>query len=106
MTTALVVRFAIAIVLDALAFILWDVGTRPPLQLARDVARGARIPRVFAFGLLRLIVGAVLLFDAADVARPGMPTMQTFTFIETGMLIAALLVEQLVGPDLRRVMRA
>jgi hypothetical protein len=106
MTTELVVRFVIAIVLDAAAFILWDVGTRPPLRLAHDVARGVRVPRVFAFGLLRLIVGAALLFAAADVARPGMPTMQAFTFIETGMLIAALLVEQLVGPDLRRRMRA
>ncbi len=103
---ALVLRFAIAIVLDALAFILWDVGTRPPLRLARDVARSVRIPRVFAYGVLRLIVGAALLLCAADVSRPGMPTMQAFTFIETGMLIAALLVEQLIGPDLRRLMRA
>lgn len=106
MTAELVLRFALAIVLDAFAFILWDVGTRPPLQLARDVARGVRVPRVFAFGLLRLIVGGALLFAAADVARPGMPTMQAFTFIETGMLVAALLVEQLVGPDLRRQMRS
>lgn len=99
-------RFAIAIVLDALAFIVWDVGTRPPLRLGRDIARGVRVPRSFALGLLRFIVGAVLLFAAADVARPGMPTMQAFTFIETGMLIAALLVEQLVGPDLRRQLRS
>jgi hypothetical protein len=31
-----------------------------------------------------------------------MPTARAFTLIETGMLVAALLVEQLVGPDLRR----
>jgi hypothetical protein len=31
-----------------------------------------------------------------------MPTMRAFTLIETGMIVAALLVEQLVGPDLRR----
>jgi hypothetical protein len=105
-TIVLVLRFALAIVLDAFAFILWDVGTRPPLRLARDVARGVRVPRVFAYGLLRLIVGAALLLCAADVAQPGMPTMQAFTFIETGMLIAALLVEQLVGPDLRRLVHA
>jgi hypothetical protein len=105
-TVALVIRFALAIVLDAFAFILWDVGTRPPLKLARDVARGVGIPRVFAYGVLRLVAGAALLLCAADVARPGMATMQAFTFIETGMLIAALLVEQLIGPDLRRLMRA
>jgi hypothetical protein len=93
-TLALVLRFALSIVLDALAFIVWDVGTRPPLRLWGD-----------AFGMLRFIFGAALLFAAADVARPGMPTMRAFTFIETGMLVAALLVEQLVGPDLRRQLR-
>jgi hypothetical protein len=106
MTIEIVVRFALAIVLDAFAFIIWDVGTRPPLRLGRDIARGVRVPRSLAFGLLRFVVGGALLFAAADVARPGMPTMQAFTFIETGMLIAALLVEQLVGPDLRRLVRA
>jgi hypothetical protein len=105
-TIALVVRFALAIVLDALAFILWDVGTRPPLRLGRDIVAGIRVPRSLAFGLLRFIVGGALLFAAADVARPGMPSLHAFTFIETGMLIAALLVEQLVGPDLRRQLRA
>jgi hypothetical protein len=104
-TLALVLRFALSIALDALAFIVWDVGTRPPLRLWGDVVRGARMPRSFAFGTLRFVFGAALLFAAADVARPGMPTMRAFTFIETGMLVAALLVEQLVGPDLRRQLR-
>ncbi len=97
-----VLRFALAIVFDALAFTIWDVGTRPPLSLVRDVTRGARVPRVLAYGLIRFLVGIGLLFLAAVVARPAMPSMRAFTFIESGMLIAALLVEQLVGPDLRR----
>ncbi len=103
--TSLVLRFALSIVLDALAFIVWDVGTRSPRKLWSDVVCGTREPRSCAFGVLRFIVGGALLFAAADVARPGMPTMQAFTFIETGMLLAALLVEQLVGPDLRRQLR-
>ncbi len=37
-----------------------------------------------------------------EIVSPAMPTMRAFTFIETGMLIAALLVEQLIGNDLRR----
>ena len=97
-----VLRFALAIVFNALAFTIWDVGTRPPLRLVRDVANGARVPRVFAQGLLRFLIGAGLLFLAAVVARPAMPTMRAFTLLETGMIVAALLVEQLVGPDLRR----
>jgi hypothetical protein len=96
-----VVRFALAIVFDALAFTIWDVGTRPPLRLVRDVARGARVPRMLGAGVLRFLVGLGLLVLAAVVARPAMPTMRAFSLIETGMIVAALLVEQLVGPDLR-----
>ncbi len=97
-----VLRFALAIVFDALAFTIWDVGTRPPLRLIRDVASGVRMRRVFVQGVLRFLIGLGLLFLAAVVARPAMPTMRAFTLIETGMIVAALLVEQLVGPDLRR----
>ena len=97
-----VLRFALAIVFDALAFTIWDVGTRPPLRLVRDVTSGVRAPRVLARGVLRFLIGFGLLFLAAVVARPAMPTMRAFTLIETGMIVAALLVEQLVGPDLRR----
>jgi hypothetical protein len=98
-----ILRFALAIVFDALAFTIWDIGTRPPLRMLRDVASGMRVPRVLARGILRFAIGAGLLFLAAVVARPAMPTMRAFTLIETGMIVAALLVEQLVGPDLRRV---
>ena len=106
MTAVLVLLFAAAIVFDALAFTVWDVGTRPPLQLARDLVRGARVPAVLLRGVLRFLIGGGLLFLAAIVARPGMPTLRAFTLIETGMLIAALLVENLIGPDLRRRMRS
>ncbi|HEY0383000.1 MAG TPA: hypothetical protein VGC72_12460 [Candidatus Elarobacter sp.] len=101
-TGVVVLRFALAIVFDALAFTIWDVGTRPPLRLVRDVAKGARVPRVLLRGVLRFLIGFGLLYLAAVVARPAMPTMRAFTLIETGMIVAALLVEQLVGPDLRR----
>ncbi|MDQ6926040.1 MAG: hypothetical protein M3154_07375 [Candidatus Eremiobacteraeota bacterium] len=102
MTSSVVVlRFALAIVFDALAFTIWDVGTRPPLRLVRDVARGVRVPRVLVRGVLRFLIGFGLLLLAAVVARPAMPTMRAFTLIETGMIVAALLVEQLIGPDLR-----
>lgn len=105
MSAEIFVRFGLAILLDALAFTLWDVGTRAPLRLASDVAAGVRIPRVLALGVLRFIIGAALLLMAADVARPAIPSMHAFTLLETGMLIAALLVETLVGPDVRRRLR-
>lgn len=98
-------RFALAIVFDALAFTVWDVGTRPPLTLAHDIARGVRLPRSLAAGTVRFLIGFGLLVLAAVIVMPSVRGLRTFTFIETGMLIAALLVEQLVGPDLRRRMR-
>jgi hypothetical protein len=104
-TALLFIRFATAIVFDALAFVVWDVGTRPPLQLVRDVVRGARIPTILVRGLLRFLTGLLLLFLAAFIVRPGVPTLRVFTLVETGMLIAALLVENLIGPDLRRSLR-
>ena len=91
---------------DALAFTIWDVGTRPPLRLLRDMARGVRVPASLGRGLVRFAVGLGLLVLAALIARPAIPTVRAFTLIETGMLIAALLVENLIGPDLRRRVRA
>lgn len=101
MTALAILRFVFAIVFDALAFTIWDVGTRPPMRLIRDVARGARNRRALARGCLRFAIGLALLILAALIARPAMPTMRAFTVIETGMLIAALLVESLIGTDLR-----
>jgi hypothetical protein len=100
-----VLRFAVAIVLNGLAFIVWDVGTRPPLVLARDVGRGLRRPNAVARGFVRFVLGCALLLLAAIVARPAIPTVRAFTLLETGMLIAALLVENLIGPDVRRRLR-
>jgi hypothetical protein len=101
MTWEVVTRFALAIVLDALAFVVWDVGTRPPLRLVRDLARGARVPARLGRGLLRFALGAGLLVLAAVVARPAISGARTFTLLETGMLVAALIVEALIGNDLR-----
>jgi hypothetical protein len=96
-----VVRFATAIVFDALAFVVWDVGTRPPLRLLRDVWAGLGSPAVVLRGIARFVVGAVLLYLAVVVAMPAIPTATAYTIIEAGMLVAALIVEQLVGDDLR-----
>jgi hypothetical protein len=97
------VRFASAIVLDALAFIVWDVGTRPPLRLFADVAAGIRRPAVAARGAARLLVGLALLLIAGYVVQPAMPDARTFTVLESGMIVAALLVEMLIGNDVRRL---
>jgi hypothetical protein len=47
----------------------------------------------------------VLLVLGSLVARPGLPTMHAYPVIETLMLIAALIVEQIIGEDLRGAAR-
>jgi hypothetical protein len=47
----------------------------------------------------------LLLALAGLVARPALPTLRTYTVMETAMLVAALIVEQLVGDDLRGAAR-
>ncbi len=107
MIAEVALRFALAIACDALAFIVWDIGTRPPYQLASDLARGARYPGVLVRGILRLLAGCALLVAGFVVARPGFSTVRSFMLIQTGMLIAALIVESLIGTDVRaRVRRA
>jgi hypothetical protein len=105
LSLAVVIRFTIAILFDALAFVIWDVGTRSPRRLLRDVAAGIRVPARLAAGLMRFAIGFGLLLLAALVASPAIPTMRAYTILETGMLIAALIVEQLLGDDLRGVVR-
>lgn len=84
---------------------MWDVGTRPPQRLLRDVAAGARDPAKLGAGLIRFCIGLLLLALAGLVARPALPTLRTYTVMETAMLVAALIVEQLVGDDLRGAAR-
>ncbi|GAC1411746.1 MAG: hypothetical protein NVSMB64_21720 [Candidatus Velthaea sp.] len=92
---------ALAIVLDGFAFILWDVGTRPPLTLARDLVAGARSSRIFSRALGRFLIGLTALSIAAAVTAPVIARFRDLTIIEFWTLIAGLLVEQLVGPDIR-----
>ncbi len=107
MIAEVALRFALAIAFDALAFIVWDIGTRPPFQLARDLARGARRPACSRAGCCGCSPGCALLVAGFVVARPGFSTVRSFMLIQTGMLIAALIVESLIGTDLRaRVRRA
>ncbi|HEY4442574.1 MAG TPA: hypothetical protein VGN14_19125 [Candidatus Elarobacter sp.] len=98
-------RFALAILCNALALIVWDVGTRPPQRLAADIVRSLRSPRTLALGTVRFIAGLTLLCAAIVIAAPSIPTARAFSILETGMLIVALLVEQLVGEDARKIVR-
>lgn len=95
------IRFAVAIILNALAFTVWDVGTRSPLRLAADVGAALRSGRGLKDGIARFVGGTLLLFGGALVAGPPLTTASLYTVVETVLLAVAILVEQLVGPELR-----
>ena len=68
-------------------------------------SRRARVPARLAAGLTRFAIGFGLLLLAGLVSAPAIPTMRAYTVLETGMLLAALLVEQLLGDELRGAVR-
>lgn len=81
---------------------LWNLASRSPARLARDLTGGISRPaRAIsavargAGGLFLLAAGALLLLPLALASR-------TYLILETWTMLTGLLVEQLIGPDLRR----
>jgi hypothetical protein len=80
---------------------LWNLASRSPARLARDLSGGLFRPVTALSGIARgagglflLAAGALLLFPLALGSR-------TYLILETWTLLTGLLVEQLIGPDLR-----
>ncbi len=91
-------RIALAILLDTAALVLWNIGTRSPLQLWADIRAGWRRPPVVARGVVRFLTGAGALVLGAMVIAP----LDVYgSFFAVGALIAAFVVEQLIGSDLQ-----
>ncbi|MGP6158782.1 MAG: hypothetical protein ACLPYS_14970 [Vulcanimicrobiaceae bacterium] len=97
-------RLAGAIVLDTLALIVWNVGTRTPLTLLRDMRRAAGEPRAIFAGLVSLLVGLIFVAAAAVLVLPAVADpVADFIPLEIFTFLVALLLEHLVGNDLRRL---
>ena len=93
-----------AIVLDALAFIVWNVGTRSPLALIADLRRGFHDRRVFAIGVVSAIVGFVFIMAATVLLLPAIADpARDLSISELLTFLVALLVEILIGNDVRRL---
>ncbi len=99
-------RVAGAIALDTLAFVVWNVGTRPPLAVVRDIRRGLGSPRVFARGTVVALAGAILVVAASILVAPAVdfdPALATGIHLFT--VLVALALEALVGEELRSLLR-
>lgn len=100
----LAARVAGAIVLDALAFMVWNVGTRTPLALLADMRRGLSDRRVLGIGIVSTIVGFVFIMAATVVLFPTIANpVRDLSVFELLTFLVALLVEVLVGDDVRRL---
>ncbi len=95
-----------AICCAASALILWNLGTRSPDAIARDMMHGVTSPRPFLIGLIRLTLGAFLAYIAislvAHTLRYG-PT-SIFSAFAIGTFLAALAVDALIGDSVRKAL--
>ncbi len=97
-------RLAGAIALAALAFIVWNVGTRSPLALARDVRRAIRSPRGIFLGLISFAIGLIFVVAALVLVLPAIVDFETDLWLTLVlMFLVALAIELLIGPDVRRL---
>jgi hypothetical protein len=81
---------------------LWNLASRSPAQLIRDIAGGFFRPGVAARAILRFVTGLLFLAAGAALVLPLTLQIRTFTVLETLTVLSGLLVEQLIGADVRR----
>jgi hypothetical protein len=85
---------------DTLAFLVWNLSTRSPLQLLRDLGNGFRRPGSFIRGTIAFAVGLLLLAGSLSLLLPLLLPQHALVVVGTWAGLTGLLVEQLVGPDL------
>lgn len=87
--------------LDATALIIWDIGTRPPRRLLTDMRVGMHDRTILLVGILRFLAGAIILALGVISAFPLVRHRGDFSIVQVWIMIAALVVEQIVGEDVR-----
>jgi hypothetical protein len=97
-------RLAGAIALETLALVVWNVGTRPPWNMLRDVRASIRSPRALLAGFVSLSVGLIFVAAATILLVPAVPDpVAHFVPVLIFTFLIALAIEALVGNDLRRL---
>ncbi len=95
-------RVAGAIALETLAFIVWNVGTRSPLMVVRDMRAALRDGRKLFAGIVSALVGFIFVSAATVLILPVVldPDVDFFP-AELFTLLVALALEHLIGNDVR-----
>ncbi len=84
-----------------LAFVIWNLASRSPARLARDVLGSFRRPGVLLRGALSFVIGLLLLIGSASLLLPLPLPHHALLVLITWTILTGLLVEQLVGTDLQ-----
>jgi hypothetical protein len=91
-----------AIVLDTLAFSIWNIGTRSPATVLRDIRLRMRDRSSLAAGALRAAIGIIFLTAGTILLVPVVIDLEAdFAVMELFAFLVALGLEHLVGPDIR-----
>jgi len=91
-----------AIVLDTLAFVVWNVGTRSPLELFVAMRDAVRRRRSLFAGFVSALIGIIFVAAATVLLLPAIAIPELdFVPAELFTLLVALVLEHLVGNDLR-----
>ncbi len=98
----LVCRVAGAIIFEALALIVWNFGARSPRILWRDLRNSLASGRRLGLAVLIALLGSIFFLTAVVLLAPALvnPRAQ-FSPVVIGTLLVALLVDFLIGSDLR-----
>lgn len=95
-------RVAGAIALETLAFIVWNVGTRSPLTVLRDVRAALGDGRKLFAGVISALVGFIFISAATVLILPVVLDPEVdFLPAELFTLLVALALEHLIGNDVR-----
>jgi hypothetical protein len=97
-------RIAGAIVLETLAFVVWNLGSRSPFDVVRDAYRALRTRRGLFTGIVALAIGLVFVAAATILLQPALNDPdRDFMPIELATFLVALGLDRLIGNDVRRL---
>jgi hypothetical protein len=99
-------RITGAIILEAFALVVWNVGAYSPIAILHELVRLSRDARALLLRLLAFIAGLTFVAAATILLVPAVgDAWDAFIPIEILTLGVALVVDFLIGNDLRRLLR-
>ena len=94
-----------AVACATFALSIWELGTRSPLRAAADLREGLSNRRTLTAGLMRFFAGSCLCVLAIWLVLAAIgDNLRRFGAFSIAIFLAALIVEHLLGEELRLLM--